>query len=174
MVETPVRTEDSCHDKLDETPEEGTWPRTPLCDEAEFAELVDEMVADEAPRLFAVVQEYGERVDGRIAAWGMAFDDHAEIINVDDGTSVSLSSPERAAHGFNHRPNITARVVWVNPDAATPPNEIENGVADPDADTRSSATRCPLSPTTGTDGGRNASAGALYSGSADLPASVGE
>jgi hypothetical protein len=160
-----------CHD---ETPGEGIWPRTPLCDEAEFAELVDEMVADEAPRLFAVVQEYGERVDGRIAAWGMAFDDHAEIISVDDDTSVSLSSPERAAHGFNHRPNITPRVVWVNPDATTPPDEIENGVADSDADTRSSATHCLFSPTTATGGGRNASADELYSGSADLPASVGE
>jgi len=156
MIETPVRTDDSCHDEhpndgtagvviqphdchdeLDETPGEGIWPRTPLCDEAEFAELVDEMVADEAPRLFAVVQEYGKRVDGRIAAWGMAFDDRAEIISVDDGTSVSLSSPERAALGFNRRPNITARVVWVNPDAATAPDEIENGVADSDADTRS-------------------------------------
>ena len=42
----------------------------PLCDEAEFNELVDELVADEAPRLFAVMQVYGEQVDGRIAAWG--------------------------------------------------------------------------------------------------------
>jgi hypothetical protein len=174
MIETPIQAEGSCHDERDETPGEGTGPSTPLCDEAEFNQMVAEMVADEAPRLFAVVQEYGERVDGRIAAWGMAFDDHAEIINVDDGTNVSLSSPERAAHGFHHRPNITARVVWVKPDAATPPDEIENGVADSDAGTRSSATHCLSSPTTATGGGRNASAGALHSGSADLPASVGE
>jgi hypothetical protein len=60
-------------------------------------------------------------VDGRIAAWGMAFDEHVEIVSVDNGSSVRLSSPERAAYGFNHRPDIIARVVWVNPDAATAP-----------------------------------------------------
>lgn len=90
---------------------------TPLCDEAEFIELVDELVDDEAPRLFAVVQEYGERVDGRIAAWGMAFEDHAEVIGVDHGVHVRLRSPERAARAFRRRPHITARLVWFNPKA---------------------------------------------------------
>jgi hypothetical protein len=104
------------HDELDETPGEDISPLTPLCGEAEFTEMVAEMVADEAPRLFAVVQEYGEHVDGRIAAWGMAFEEHAEVVSVDNGTSITLRSSERAARGFNHRPNITARVVWVNPD----------------------------------------------------------
>lgn len=36
---------------------------TPLCDEAEFAQEIAELVAEQAPRLFAVVQEYGERAD---------------------------------------------------------------------------------------------------------------
>lgn len=193
MIETPVRTDESCHDEhrddgaagvatqpqdghdeLDETPEEDISPLTPLCGEAEFNQMVAEMVADEAPRLFAVVQEYGEHVDGRIAAWGMAFEDHAEVVSVNGGACLGLRSPERAARKFSRRPNITARVVWVNPDAATPPDEIENGVADSDADTRSSATHCLFSPTTATGGGRRASAGALCSDSADLPASVGE
>lgn len=35
--------------------------RAPLCDEARFAEILEGMVADNAPRLFAVVQEYGVR-----------------------------------------------------------------------------------------------------------------
>ncbi|MGH3825041.1 MAG: hypothetical protein ACRDRA_19720 [Pseudonocardiaceae bacterium] len=83
-------------------------------DEAEFAEVVEELVADEAPRLFAVVQEYGERVDGRIAAWGMAFEDSAEIVRVEGGAHVSLQSPERAVRIFTHRPHITARLVWVD------------------------------------------------------------
>lgn len=42
---------------------------TPLCDEPMFASIVESTVADESPRLFAIVQEYGERVDCRIAAW---------------------------------------------------------------------------------------------------------
>jgi len=41
------------------------------------------MVASNAPRLFAIVQERGERVDGRIAAWGMAFYDDVEIVGAD-------------------------------------------------------------------------------------------
>jgi hypothetical protein len=52
----------------------------PLCDEEEFAAGLEELVADFAPRLFALVEETGERVDGRIVAWGMAFDDRAEVI----------------------------------------------------------------------------------------------
>lgn len=106
-----------------ETPAKDISTLTPLCGAAEFAELVAEMVADEAPRLLAVVQEYGELVDGRIAAWGMAFDDHTEIISVDGDTSMSLPSPQRAARGFSHHPTITARMVWVNPGPDTPPGE---------------------------------------------------
>ena len=86
----------------------------PLCDEAEFTELIDEMVAEEAPRLFAVVQEYGERVDGWVAAWGMAFEDYAKIVGLDSHVHVSLGSPERATRMFSRRPHITARLVWVH------------------------------------------------------------
>ncbi|MGH3827901.1 MAG: hypothetical protein ACRDQX_12125, partial [Pseudonocardiaceae bacterium] len=116
-----VQTADSYSDEDDDTAEEDISTLPPLCDEATFAGLVAMMVANEAPRLFALVEEFGERVNGEIAAWGMAFDDHVEIVSVDDGSSINLSSLERAAHIFSHHPTITARVVWVNPDAATPP-----------------------------------------------------
>jgi hypothetical protein len=92
----------------------------PLCDEPEFAAILDSMVADEAPRLFAVVQEYGERVDGRIAAWGMAFDDHAEAISVAGRMRTSLQAPENALRMFTFGSHIRARLVWFNPDATTP------------------------------------------------------
>ncbi len=92
----------------------------PLCDEAEFTELINELVADEAPRLFAVVQEYGKRVDGRIAAWGIAFEDHATVVGVDHRVRLHLRSPERATRAFSRRPHITAHLVWVNADAAIP------------------------------------------------------
>lgn len=93
----------------------------PLCDEAEFTELVDEMVAEEAPRVFAVVQEYGERVDGRIAAWGLAFEDYTEVVGVDHDIRMSRCSLDFAARAFSRRPHITARLVWVNPEARTQP-----------------------------------------------------
>lgn len=75
-----------------------------------------EMVNDEAPRLFAVVQELGERVDGRIAAWGMAFDDHAALVR-ERGVWLSVSSPDRARHLLGRAPDVTAHLVWVTPSA---------------------------------------------------------
>ncbi len=93
---------------------------TPLCDEPEFAAILLGMVADEAPRLFAVVQEYGERIDGRIAAWGMAFDDHVEVVFVERERWMSLQAPETALRMFDFGSHIQARLVWINPDAATP------------------------------------------------------
>lgn len=86
----------------------------PLCGEAEFAQEMAELVAEEAPRLFAVVQEYGNRVDGCIAAWGLAFEDRAKVFGVERGY-LSLQSPERAVRVFNHGPHITAHLVWANP-----------------------------------------------------------
>jgi hypothetical protein len=97
----------------------------PFCGETEFNELMDGMVAEEAPRLFAVVQIYGERADGRIAAWGMAFEEGAELVSVDGRVHMSLPSPERAVLRFGLLPNVTARLVWVNPDAASSPDEID-------------------------------------------------
>ena len=84
----------------------------PMCGEEEFAELIAEMVHDEAPRLFAVVQEIGEREDGRIAAWGMAFEDHAALLR-DHSTWLSVSSPDRARQILSRAPDVSARLVWV-------------------------------------------------------------
>jgi len=89
----------------------------PLCGAAEFATLLTEMVHDEAPRLFAVVQEFGEREDGRIAAWGMAFEDHAAVLR-DQNAWLSVSSPDRARHMLSRAPDITAHLVWVRPSPA--------------------------------------------------------
>ena len=90
----------------------------PACDEHEFAAIVETLVADEAPRLFAVVQEYGERVDAVIAAWGMAFPDHAEIVA--HQLRMSVREPENALHMFTVGGRIRARLVWFNPEATTP------------------------------------------------------
>lgn len=102
------------------------WPvvdpptTAPLCNETEFGELVESMVADCAPRVFAVVQELGERVDGWIVAWGMAFDGHADVTAVTPGVRLRVQTPERALVGFGRHPHITTRLVWVNAEARTP------------------------------------------------------
>jgi hypothetical protein len=93
--------------------------RPPLCDETEFATILEGMVADNAPRVFAVVQEYGDRVDARIAGWGMAFDDHVDVVG-GGATHLGSPSPEDVVRRFRFGTRITSRLVWVNPDAATP------------------------------------------------------
>ncbi|MDQ3886813.1 MAG: hypothetical protein M3308_07375 [Actinomycetota bacterium] len=99
--------------------------REPLGDEPQFAEILEGMVADFAPRIFAVVQVYGERVDGRIAAWGMAFEDHVKVFGVDGWLTMTMQAPEEALPVFAWGRHITARLVWFNALAATPvePNE---------------------------------------------------
>jgi hypothetical protein len=85
---------------------------TPLCGEEEFTAMVTEMVNDEAPRLFAVVQELGQREDGRIAGWGMAFADHTAVLR-GTGSWLHVSSPDRARSVLSRAPNVTARLVWL-------------------------------------------------------------
>jgi hypothetical protein len=92
----------------------------PLCGEERFAELQAKMAADEAPRLFAIFQEYGERVDTKIAGWGMAFDGHATAISTDRSVRLQLSEPEDALHAFNFGSHIRSKLVWVDPSLATP------------------------------------------------------
>lgn len=85
----------------------------PLCGEEEFARLMSEMVAAEAPRLFALVQEYGDRADGRIAAWGMAFEDGAEVVGTSPGTHLSVRSAEMALRWFRRGGRVQTRLVWL-------------------------------------------------------------
>lgn len=74
---------------------------------------MDELVAGELPRLFALVEEYGERADGWILAWDIAFEDHAELITVDCGGSGRFQSAESARRVFSRRRKV--RLVWGTP-----------------------------------------------------------
>lgn len=95
------------------TPDEVATPG-PLCDETEFALLIDQMVAENAPRVFAVVQELGDRVDGWIAAWGMAFEDRVEVIGSDGSLRMTLRAPEAALRGYRWGGCVSARLVWLD------------------------------------------------------------
>lgn len=97
----------------------------PLCDEPRFAEILESMVAYHAPRVFAVVQEYGDRVDARIAAWGLAFEDRAEAFGVSGGSYQGFDTPGHVAQLFRIGTHVRSRLVWVNPDAAPPPEGSE-------------------------------------------------
>ncbi|WP_018686687.1 hypothetical protein [Actinokineospora enzanensis] len=91
-------------------------PPTP----SEFTTLIHGAVADEAPRLFAVVEELDDRTDARIAAWGMAFEDRAEIIRTDGPLRMSLSSPESALNLYANNPRVHPHLIWVDPTLTTP------------------------------------------------------
>jgi hypothetical protein len=87
---------------------------TPLGTEEEFAAMIDEMVAEDLPRVFALVEECGERADGRIFGWGMAFEDHAELVSVGGGVRGSFRSAESARRTFARRRKV--RLVWAMPE----------------------------------------------------------
>jgi hypothetical protein len=61
-----------------------------------FAGLLLDVASDEAPRLFAIMEEYGEQEDVRAAGYGLAFDDRVEVDAVEGGFRLSSESVERA------------------------------------------------------------------------------
>lgn len=89
-----------------------TTERPSLCDATEFAELMAEMVTDDAPKVFAVVEEYGNRFDARIAGWGLAYADHVDVIGVDGGVHLGAPGPETVLRRFGRRAMVTAHTVW--------------------------------------------------------------
>lgn len=100
-------------------------PPGPLCGREEYEWFVARMVGDFAPRMFAVVQDYGDRVDWRIAAWGLAFDGYAEIVGADRRLRMSAGSPEDALIGFTDGPDVSARVLWVHRERSTDADMID-------------------------------------------------
>ncbi|TQM79212.1 hypothetical protein FHX81_1509 [Saccharothrix saharensis] len=55
-----------------------------------------EVAREDAPRLFAIVEEYGEAEDARVAGYGLAYADRAEADSVEGGFRLSADSAERA------------------------------------------------------------------------------
>jgi len=86
----------------------------PLGDAEEFTAAVAEMVTEETPRPFAVMQEYGERLDARIHSWGMSFHDHADPISVGGSVRLGMRSPEHALRWASPDPMVTAQLVWLD------------------------------------------------------------
>ncbi|MEV7867267.1 hypothetical protein AB0P17_14470 [Streptomyces sp. NPDC088124] len=79
----------------------------------EFSKIMEEIVADTAPRLFAVFHEVGQEDDCWVAAWGLAFDDRAEAVTPPGALRVTASSPEQTARHFPRSKGLTAHLVWV-------------------------------------------------------------
>jgi hypothetical protein len=94
----------------------------PIGDEETFTRAINKMVVDQAPRVFALCEEIGDRVDAAAVAWGMSFQDgHTELVYGHDGPrsriTVVCRTPERARDFFASRSaqsGCTIRLVWVD------------------------------------------------------------
>ncbi|MBB5958980.1 hypothetical protein FHS29_005589 [Saccharothrix tamanrassetensis] len=104
----------------------------PLWDERGFAAFLRGLVEDDAPRLFAVGLEYGERHDAHVAAYGMAFEDHTEVISCDGSLRVQTVRPEDVLRHFDDG-SAKARLLWLSESLPTKPSERAPQGADRDA-----------------------------------------
>jgi hypothetical protein len=82
----------------------------------EYENIIQEMVREDAPRRFAVVQDWGTNVDGRIAAWGIVLNDRTVILDAETGSRTIVSSIRLALRLYGRKPHTTARICWVDPE----------------------------------------------------------
>ena len=91
---------------------------TDLWGEEQFAAVIRRLAAHEAPRLFAIVEEYGEAEDARVAGYGLAYADRAEVNAVEGGFHLSSQSAETARLLFEVSSRSAgtrrAHVVWLD------------------------------------------------------------
>ncbi len=73
---------------------EGSSPRG---DDTPSTSKINTMVTEQAPHIFALVEELKDPTEAVIIAWGMAFPDHVEIMsNGRDGVRGLFNSAQRA------------------------------------------------------------------------------
>ncbi|MFI9010555.1 hypothetical protein ACIGNX_25300 [Actinosynnema sp. NPDC053489] len=62
----------------------------------QFTGLMRELALAETPRLFALVEEYGEGEDARVAGYGLAYADRADVNSVEGDFQLNSQSVESA------------------------------------------------------------------------------
>ncbi|MFE2754794.1 hypothetical protein ACFXGA_22610 [Actinosynnema sp. NPDC059335] len=60
-----------------------------------FTALLHEVALEGAPRPFAVVEEYGDREDVRVAGYGLAYDTHVQANSVEGDFPLKSEDVER-------------------------------------------------------------------------------
>ncbi|WP_231648402.1 hypothetical protein [Saccharothrix sp. NRRL B-16348] len=92
----------------------------------EFADVMHLIAEEQAPRLFAIVEEHGEQEDGRVAGYGLAYSDHADVNSVEGDFHLVSQSPERARQIFElsaRSRGVRTHLVWL----AGAPEHTEEG-----------------------------------------------
>ncbi|MGP4021620.1 hypothetical protein [Saccharopolyspora sp. 5N708] len=80
-----------------------------------FTDWMNELVRVSEPRTFALVEEIEDRFgrDGELIAWGMQFDDHAELVGADGCMRGTFASAQSAVDLFSQTAKI--HLIWHSP-----------------------------------------------------------
>lgn len=97
----------------------------PLGTEEEFIAALADLVASQRPRLFSLCEEYGDRADGWVVAWGLALEDRAEVVSVDCGLRATCESAESAMRLLSRRRRL--RLLWCDPQLPESGEPSESG-----------------------------------------------
>ncbi|QQQ80151.1 hypothetical protein IOD16_18240 [Saccharothrix sp. 6-C] len=93
---------------------EGGETPVSLFDDPKIVGDVQELVNDQAPRVFAVVQEtFGPPEDLQIVAWGMTTKTGVEVVSVHGGTRMGLQSAENALIFYRAGGRAIPQIFWV-------------------------------------------------------------
>ncbi|MEU4740668.1 hypothetical protein AB0G02_09385 [Actinosynnema sp. NPDC023658] len=65
-----------------------------------FGDHMLDIAREEAPRTFAIVEEWGDQHAVRVAGYGLAFDDRVDVNSVEGDFRLSSQSPESALAMF--------------------------------------------------------------------------
>ena len=85
--------------------------------EETFTALMHEVAREDAPRLFAIVEEYGEGEDARVAAYGLAYADRAESNSVEGDFRLSSECAENVRTWYEISADETVQrvhLVWLD------------------------------------------------------------
>lgn len=80
----------------------------------------------DAPRVFAIVEEWGDQHAARVAGFGLAYEDRAEVNSVEGDFHLASQSPEHARTLFEISSRSAgvrrAHVVWLDGTRSTQPD----------------------------------------------------
>lgn len=94
-------------------------------------ESMHEIARQEAPRLFAIVEQYDDPEDIRVAGYGLAYDNRVDVNAVEGDFRLAPDSPEHARTLFEISSRSAgvrrAHVVWLDGTRSTQPNRRPEG-----------------------------------------------